>query len=65
MLWLRCVQRQRKRHHVMRGQAFQGMVFGTKALVQRCTLHYAEQRIMPSRAQNALWDNGFALIKSA
>ena len=40
-------------------------VFGTKAIVQRCTLHYAEQRIMPSRPGGALWSKGLALIKSA
>jgi len=40
-------------------------VFGDKALVQRCTLHYADQRIMPSRAGNALRDRGSALRKSA
>jgi putative transposase len=32
---------------------------------QRGWFHYAEQRIMPRRARNALWDNGFALVKSA
>jgi putative transposase len=40
-------------------------VFGERALIQRCTLHYAEQRIMPRWNSNPLWGNGFALIKSA
>jgi transposase-like protein len=41
-----------------------GDVFpGTRA--QRCWVHYAEQRIMPSRRGNALWGKGFVLIKSA
>ena len=40
-------------------------VFGERALIQRCTLHYAEQRIMPSQAREALWDKGLVLLKSA
>jgi putative transposase len=40
-------------------------VFGERALIQRCTLHYAEHRIMPSWAREALWDEGFAVLKSA
>jgi hypothetical protein len=40
-------------------------VFGTKALVQRCTLHYAEQRIMPSWRPEALRVKGFLRLKSA
>jgi transposase-like protein len=40
-------------------------VFGDQALVQRCTLHYAEQRIMPTWAREALWAKGFGLVKSA
>ena len=35
----------------------------TKA--QRCWVHYAEQRIMPSRDREALWGKGFVLLKSA
>jgi hypothetical protein len=34
-------------------------------IIQRCQLHYAEQRIMPSRAREPLWDGGFGLSKSA
>jgi putative transposase len=40
-------------------------VFGAQALIQRCTLHYAEQRIMPSRVRNALWGKDLALTRSA
>ena len=40
-------------------------VFGDRALVQRCTLHYAEQPIMPSWTRKPLWGQGFALIRSA
>ena len=32
---------------------------------RRDRLHYAEQRVMPSRARNALWDRDFALKRSA
>jgi transposase-like protein len=32
---------------------------------QRCRVHYAEQRVMPSRAGEALWDEGFGLLNSA
>jgi transposase-like protein len=32
---------------------------------QRCRVHYAEQRIMPSRARESLWDKGFVWLKSA
>ncbi len=32
---------------------------------QRCRVHYAEQRIMPSSDREALWDKDFALIESA
>lgn len=35
------------------------------AVIHRCQLHYAEQRIMPSRSSKPLWDWDFALIKSA
>ena len=40
-------------------------VFGAKAIVQRCTLHYAEQRIMPSWRPEALRVKGFVRLKSA
>ncbi len=30
-------------------------VFGDQAVVQRCTLHYAEQRIMPSSGREPVW----------
>jgi putative transposase len=32
---------------------------------QRCWVHHAEQRIMPSRSSKPLWDRDFVLIKSA
>ena len=32
---------------------------------QRCRVHYAELRIMPGRAREALWGKGFGLLKSA
>lgn len=34
-------------------------------VIARCQLHYAEQRIMPSRAPEPLWGKGSALLKSA
>ncbi len=40
-------------------------VFGAKAVVQRCTLHYAEQRIMPSRSWDGPWGRDFGLMLSA
>jgi transposase-like protein len=40
-------------------------VFGTKALVQRCTLHYAEELVMPTWRRELLWGKGFGLLKSA
>ena len=40
-------------------------VFGDRALIQRCTIHYAEQRIMPSWTREALWGKDFALMRSA
>jgi transposase-like protein len=40
-------------------------VFGDRAVIARCRVHYAEQRIMPSWAGNALWGKDFALMKSA
>jgi putative transposase len=36
-----------------------------QAVTQTCVIHYAEQRIMPSRAGKPLWDRGFGLLKSA
>ncbi len=32
---------------------------------QRCWVHYAEQRIMPTWCPEALRDKGFAVVKSA
>ena len=40
-------------------------VFGDLAAVQRCTLHYAEQRVMPSWPLEALRDRNFVLMQSA
>ena len=40
-------------------------VFGRRAIVQRCVLHYAEQRIMPSRRRRPLRDRDFAVLRSA
>ncbi len=40
-------------------------VFGRRAIVQRCTLHYAEQRIMPTWRHEWSWGKGFVLLKSA
>jgi hypothetical protein len=40
-------------------------VFGELAVIARCRTHYAEQRIMPSWAREALWDKGFVLRDSA
>ena len=34
-------------------------------VIARCQLHYAEQRIMPSRPREGLWDTGFVLMRSA
>jgi transposase-like protein len=31
---------------------------------QRCRVHHAEQRIMPSRRREPLWDKDFVLLKS-
>jgi transposase-like protein len=36
-----------------------------RPLIQRCQIHYAEQRIMPSRRRALLWDRDFVLIRSA
>ncbi len=33
--------------------------------IQRCTVHYADQGIMPSSTRGALWDKGVALMRSA
>ena len=35
------------------------------SLHQRCLIHYAEQRIMPSWAQESWWEAGLGLLKSA
>jgi transposase-like protein len=35
------------------------------SLHQRCLIHYAEQRIMPSWRGEPLWDRGCGLLKSA
>jgi hypothetical protein len=32
---------------------------------QRCWVHYAEQRIMPSWPRKPLWGKGFVMLKSA
>ncbi len=40
-------------------------VFGAKAAIQRCTVHYAEQRVMPSWIREPLWCKGSRLLKSA
>ena len=40
-------------------------VLGTAAVIQRCQLHYAEQRIMPSWWPHAVWDKGVVLRESA
>jgi putative transposase len=40
-------------------------VFGDLAVIQRCQLHYAEQRVMPSWAGDSLRRKGFRLLKSA
>ena len=40
-------------------------VFGDKALVQRCRLHYADLGIMPMSARRPLWDKGIELRRSA
>jgi mutator family transposase len=40
-------------------------VFGAHAAIQRCTVHCAEQRIMPSWVREPLWGKGSRLVKSA
>ncbi len=40
-------------------------VFGATALIQRCTLHYADVRIMPTSVLDPLRCRGFALARSA
>lgn len=40
-------------------------VFGGLAAVQRCTLHYAEQRIMPSWDRESFCGKRRGLVKSA
>ena len=42
-----------------------GDVFGDLAVIARCRVHYAEQRIMPRRPGGAWWDKGSVLLKSA
>jgi len=36
-----------------------------RAAVQRCCVHYAKQRTMPSWRPQALWDKGLVLRESA
>src|SRR5438552_3513296 len=38
---------------------------GPTAVVQRCQVHYADQRIMPSATCGALWDKDVMLMRSA
>jgi len=33
--------------------------------IQRCTVHYADQGIMPSATRGALWDKDVVLMRSA
>ena len=40
-------------------------VFGEHALIQRCTLHYAEELVMPTWVREPLWGKDFGLLKSA
>ena len=40
-------------------------VFGDKALIQRCTLHYADVEIMPMSVVDPLHGNGFVAKRSA
>jgi len=40
-------------------------IFGESVLVQRCQVHYADQRIMPSSTSGALWDKDVVLMRSA
>jgi hypothetical protein len=40
-------------------------VFIDKAAVQRCTLHYADLRIMPTLMLDPLRGRGFGLARSA
>ena len=40
-------------------------VFGANAAVQRCTVHYAERRIMPSGLWEPLWGKGSQLMNAA
>jgi transposase-like protein len=40
-------------------------VFGSSAIVQRCQVHYAEPRIMPSWDRKPLWVRDSALMQSA
>jgi transposase-like protein len=38
---------------------------GATAVVQRCQVHYADQRIMPSSMRGASWDKDVVLMRSA
>jgi transposase-like protein len=40
-------------------------VFGHLGVVQRCQIHYAEHRIMPSWDREPLWVRDLALMQSA
>ena len=40
-------------------------VFGAQALIQRCTLHYADLRIMPMWGWDRRLTGGFGLARSA
>jgi hypothetical protein len=40
-------------------------VFGEKAVIQRCRIHYVDVPAMPTRFSEALWGNGFGLRESA
>jgi hypothetical protein len=40
-------------------------MFGSLGVIQRCQIHYAEQRIMPSWDRMPLWGKDLALMQSA
>ena len=40
-------------------------IFGSLAEIQRCQIHYVEQRIMPSWDREPLWGRDLALMQSA
>jgi transposase-like protein len=50
-------------HHLGLKAAISSVFIG--AAWQRCRVHYAEQRIMPIRHPEPLWDKGFGLLRSA